>query len=125
MYNHLSKFEKYQYDPSYLEHFDLLVNFVKMTYTSTTKRLITLLEDHEITYKILWALFRPTTNRINQIDDAIASRTHLPLKYRSLGLGARRGIWESFLNKVVVKKGEVYYSREDLDFLAKKDLNGR
>ena len=66
-----------------------------------------------------------TTNRVSQIDDAIASRIHLPLKYKSLGLGARRGIWESFLNKAVTKKGEACYSREDLDFLAKKDLNGR
>lgn len=33
-----------------------------------------------------------TINRVNQIDDAIASRIHLPLKYKSLGLNARRGI---------------------------------
>ena len=36
-----------------------------------------------------------TTNRVNQIDDAIASRIHLPLKYKSLGLDARRGIWRA------------------------------
>ena len=30
-----------------------------------------------------------TTNRVSQIDDAIASRIHLPLKYKSLGLDAR------------------------------------
>ena len=66
-----------------------------------------------------------TTNRVNQIDDAIASRIHLPLKYKSLSLDSRRGIWESFLKKAVTKKGGAYYSREDLDFLAKKDLNGR
>lgn len=66
-----------------------------------------------------------TTNRVSQIDDAIASRIHLPLKYKSLGLDARRSIWESFLNKAVTEKGEACYSRYDLDFLAKKDLNGR
>ncbi len=66
-----------------------------------------------------------TTNRVKQIDDAIASRIHLPLKYESLGLAARRGIWESFLKKAVTKKGGACYSRKDLDFLAKKDLNGR
>ena len=47
-----------------------------------------------------------TTNRVQQIDEAIASRIHLPLKYKSLGL-------------------EACYSREDLEFIAKKDLNGR
>ncbi len=66
-----------------------------------------------------------TTNRVNQIDDSIAGRIHLPLKYKSLGLDARRAIWESFLNKAVTKKGAACYNREDLDFLAKKDLNGR
>lgn len=43
-----------------------------------------------------------TTNRVKQIDDAIASRIHLPLKYKSLGLDARRGIWESFLKRAVI-----------------------
>jgi hypothetical protein len=40
-----------------------------------------------------------TTNRVKEIDDAIASRIHLPLKYKSLGLDTRRGIWKSFLKK--------------------------
>ena len=66
-----------------------------------------------------------TTNRVNQIDDAIASRIHLPLKYKSLGLDARRGIWDNFLKKAVTKKGGACYSRKELDFLAEKDLNGR
>lgn len=66
-----------------------------------------------------------TTNRVNQIDDAIASRIHLLLKYNSLGLDARRGIWESFLKKAVAKKGGACYNRKELDLLAKKDLNGR
>lgn len=66
-----------------------------------------------------------TTNRIKQIDDAIASRIHLPLKYESLGLTARRGIWDSFLKDAVTKKGDACYNRKDLDFLAEKDLNGR
>ncbi len=66
-----------------------------------------------------------TTNRVTQINDAIASRIHLPLKYESLGLAARRGIWESFLKKAVTKKGGACYSRKDLDFLTEKDLNGR
>ena len=66
-----------------------------------------------------------TTNRVKEIDDAIASRIHLPLKYKSLGLDARRGIWESFLKKAVTHRGPLYYSRKDLEVLAGKDLNGR
>ena len=66
-----------------------------------------------------------TTNRVKQIDDAIASRIHLPLKYKPLGLNARKGIWESFLKKAVTKKGGACCSCKDLDFLAEKDLNGR
>jgi ATPase family associated with various cellular activities (AAA) len=37
------------------------------------------------------------TNRVKQIDDAIASRVHLPLCYKSLSLADRRGIWKGFL----------------------------
>ena len=66
-----------------------------------------------------------TANRVKEIDDAIASRIHLPLKYKSLGLDARRGIWESFLKKAVTGGGPLYYSRKDLEVLARKDLNGR
>jgi len=51
--------EEYQCDPSYLKHFNLLVDLVKKTYASTTKRLTALLEGHEITYDLLWALFKP------------------------------------------------------------------
>jgi len=61
LYNRLPELEEYQCDPSYVKHFDLLVNFVKMTYTSTTKHLTALLEGHEITYDLLWALFKPNT----------------------------------------------------------------
>lgn len=59
MYNRLAELEEYKCDPSYLKHFNLLVNFVKVTYRSTTRRLIALLEHHEITYEMLWALFKP------------------------------------------------------------------
>jgi hypothetical protein len=61
-----------------------------------------------------------TNNRFQQIDEAIASRIHLPLKYGSLGLDARRGIWESFLEIAATEDGEVSYSREDLHFFAQK-----
>ena len=55
-----------------------------------------------------------TTNRVKDIDDAIASRLHLPLKYKSLALEGRRGTWESFLKKAVTRGGPLYYSRKDL-----------
>lgn len=61
MYNRLTALEAYQCDPLCPEHFNLLVNFVKTTYSSTTTRLIALLENHEITYDLLWALFKPNT----------------------------------------------------------------
>ena len=41
-----------------LQHLDLLLNFIKKAYKSTTKRLTTLLKKHEITYDLLWALFK-------------------------------------------------------------------
>ena len=47
------------------------------------------------------------------------------MKYKSLGLDARRSIWDSFLRKVIVNERGACYSRKDLDFLAEKDLNGR
>ena len=60
------------------------------------------------------------TNQVNQIDNTIASRIHLLLKYESLGLDSRKGTWESFPKKAVTKKGEACYSREHLFFLTKK-----
>jgi hypothetical protein len=51
--------KEYQCDDSYLKHFNLLVDFIKVTYASTTERLTALLKDHEITYDLLWALFKP------------------------------------------------------------------
>lgn len=66
-----------------------------------------------------------TTNRVKEIDDAIASRIHLPLKYKSLGLDARRGIWKSFLKEAITREGPPCYNSEELEILARKDFNGR
>jgi hypothetical protein len=41
------------------EHFDLLIKHIKTTYTSTTHSLFSLRESKEITYNLLWALFKP------------------------------------------------------------------
>ncbi len=65
------------------------------------------------------------TNWVKQIDDAIASRIHLPLRYKSLSLDDRRDIWKGFLEKTVTKKGGASYSSKDLESLAEKHINGR
>ena len=61
LYNRLTELEDYQCDPSCLKHFNLLVSFVKKTYASTHERLIAFVEAQEITYDLLWALFKPNT----------------------------------------------------------------
>jgi SpoVK/Ycf46/Vps4 family AAA+-type ATPase len=40
-----------------------------------------------------------TTNRVRQIDDAIASRIHFKLKYDNLNLEQRTNIWRDFLER--------------------------
>lgn len=66
-----------------------------------------------------------TTNRLKHIDDAIASRIHLPVKYNTLSSKAKRDIWESFLGKAVTVKGGASVSSKDIDYLVGKELNGR
>jgi SpoVK/Ycf46/Vps4 family AAA+-type ATPase len=66
-----------------------------------------------------------TTNRVKQIDDAIASRIHFKIKYAELGLEQRREIWKSFLSKAATAQGEPVYSCKGLESLVQKKLNGR
>jgi len=42
-------------------HLDILLAYIKHAYTSTTELLKSLLEGGEITYDLLWALFKPNT----------------------------------------------------------------
>jgi SpoVK/Ycf46/Vps4 family AAA+-type ATPase len=51
-----------------------------------------------------------TTNRVGQIDDAIASRIHFKLKYGKLHLEQRTNIWRRFLEKAATPQGEPIYS---------------
>jgi hypothetical protein len=44
-----------------MKHLDLLIECVKKIYAPTTKRLLPLLKHGEITYDLLWALFKPNT----------------------------------------------------------------
>src|ERR1700731_4466981 len=65
-------------DPSSLKYLDLLIDYIKQAYESTTQRLVPLLENGEITYDLLWALFKP-----NSVAYATCSGTKKPrcIKY--------------------------------------------
>lgn len=66
-----------------------------------------------------------TTNRVKDIDDAIQSRISVALHYGSLEFGTRKKIWGSYLKKAATAKGRVECTSTDLDWLSKKELNGR
>jgi hypothetical protein len=67
LYHYLLDLEEYRtsgsaaLDSSTQDHLDLLVGYIKRTYASTTERLGPLLEKHQITYDLLWTLFKPNT----------------------------------------------------------------
>jgi hypothetical protein len=48
-------------DPTCAKHLDLLIQYLKATYTNTQTRLLPLLKSGEIPYDLLWALFKPNT----------------------------------------------------------------
>jgi hypothetical protein len=48
-------------NPLDLSHLDLLIKHIKEAYASTTQRLVPLLQNGEITYDLLWALFKPNS----------------------------------------------------------------
>ena len=66
-YNNLDELELYQRNANTqptdattcIKHLDLLVDFIKATYKSTTQRVRSLLRSGEITYDLLWTLFKP------------------------------------------------------------------
>jgi hypothetical protein len=65
LFYYLSDLEAYQssnaaLDDPTLWYLDLLLDFIKKTYESTTERLTALLEKHEITFDLLWAFFKPS-----------------------------------------------------------------
>jgi AAA+ superfamily predicted ATPase len=66
-----------------------------------------------------------TTNRVKQMDPAIASRIHFKIKYDNLGPDQRRAVWEYFLRKAATPQGAPVYSSSDLESLVEKLLNGR
>jgi hypothetical protein len=66
-----------------------------------------------------------TTNRVRDFDDAIQSRIHLALRYSPLGVDTRKGIWNTFLQNAITAEGKADYSDDNLNDLAKHNLNGR
>jgi hypothetical protein len=66
-----------------------------------------------------------TINRVRDFDDAIQSRIHLAFRYNPLGVDTKKGIWDTFLKNAITVGGEVDYSDENLDDLARHDLNSR
>ncbi|RPA92234.1 hypothetical protein L873DRAFT_1710824 [Choiromyces venosus 120613-1] len=69
-----------------------------------------------------------TTNRVETFDDAFQSRIHVALRYNELTFKAKVKIWKMFLEMVRVKYGEdepEVLSEEEIEWLAKKHLNGR
>ena len=66
-----------------------------------------------------------TTNRVTTIDEAIASRIHLPLRYESLDQSARKEVWKSFLTARSATKRGAPLAPKDFERLSRKALNGR
>jgi predicted outer membrane repeat protein len=61
-----------------------------------------------------------TTNRLKEIDTAIASRIHVKIKYDALAQEQRRGIWEHFMGNGSTSQGPAIYSSKDLKYLVRK-----
>ena len=53
-----------------LKHLDLLVEYIRAAYISTSSRLASLLKNREITYDLLWALFKPNMEIYTTVLDA-------------------------------------------------------
>ncbi|KIW08695.1 uncharacterized protein PV09_00642 [Verruconis gallopava] len=68
-----------------------------------------------------------TTNRVETFDEAFQSRIHVALKYEELSFQASRTVWKEFIEKVRIKEGlqVMPFKNDDLDYLARKKLNGR
>ena len=77
MYHYVSELEAYSrkldesaYDDTKLKHISILVNYIRSAYASTRSRPSALLKNREITYDLLWALFKPNINMYTTILDA-------------------------------------------------------
>jgi len=66
-----------------------------------------------------------TTNRVRQIDEAIASRIHFKLKYDDLNKAQWTSIWRVFLESAATPQGPPIYIPETFESLRRKERNGR
>jgi hypothetical protein len=67
---HRTDLEGISHHDAKLKHLNLLVEYIRTAYISTTSRLASLLKNREITYDLLWALFKPNTEIYTTILDA-------------------------------------------------------
>ena len=76
-----------------------------------------------------------TTNRLEQLDEALRSRISVAIQYHDLDTEARKRLWSQFLRMAKVnivdnlvnedEYGTSVMTTENIEFLASKDLNGR
>lgn len=70
-----------------------------------------------------------TTNRVETFDDAFQSRIHIALRYDSLDLRAKKTIFRMFVERAraqqKVEDGDIVFTDDDYDSLARHELNGR
>jgi hypothetical protein len=65
-----------------------------------------------------------TTNRVETFDEAFQSRIHIALRYNELGFKAKLKIWNMFFAMVKAQDG-AEFDEADVEWLAKKEFNGR
>ena len=77
LYHYISELEAHQTkleddadNDAKFKHLDLLVDYIRAAYISTSYHLASLLKNREITYDLLWALFKPNTEIYTTVLDA-------------------------------------------------------
>lgn len=68
MYHFVTELKEYRgkpeaitFDDAKLKYLNLLIEYISTAYASTASRLASYVKTHEITYNLLWALFKPNT----------------------------------------------------------------
>ena len=67
---HRTELEGDNHHDAELKHLNLLVEYIRAAYISTSSRLASLLKNREITYDLLWALFKPNMEIYTTVLDA-------------------------------------------------------
>jgi SpoVK/Ycf46/Vps4 family AAA+-type ATPase len=100
------------------------VFLVKRSDDSLTRNAITSIFLRELEY--YQGILLLTTNRLTSIDQAFESRIHFCFEYEDLDFKARLQVWQQFLTKIKAQGcPKVEISDDDVEQLAKLDLNGR